>query len=130
MILSLRKGRSSVVLNSVLGRDRIGAETIEAEVIDETVVVRIRLRPIDGTETSDEDNLHNRPLLSVEIADGYVFKNLRRFWQHHAAEISGWRIEIISNGKRVPLPASAPDWASGSLRFDLTAKALRPSSSG
>jgi hypothetical protein len=119
LVLSLRKGPSSVVLNSALGSDRIGAETIEAEVIDETVVVRIRLRLIDGTEISDEDNLHSRPLRSVEIADGYVLKNLRKFWQHHAAEISGWRIEIVSNGEMVPIPVSAPHWASGLLRFDL-----------
>ncbi len=97
MVRSLRKGSSSVYLQYPDDGDSIGADTFEAEITKDVVILRFRLRPVDSNQAEDENNLHEFDLLSVMIDDEYIIDNLSKFLKYHPA--SSMKLEIVSKGK-------------------------------
>jgi hypothetical protein len=98
---SLQKGHSSsstyLQFSNVGGS--IGAERYEAEIVDGAVVLRFTLKPVDENQRLDEDELHTQPLVSVQIMDALVIRNLKQFCAARAKGIQGRKLEIISRGK-------------------------------
>jgi len=97
---SLRKGTSSVYLQYASNGDSIRAEQYEVEVASGAVVLRFTLRPVDRDQRDDENNLHTKRLLSVQVPDERVLEGLRRYCTVHSSEVTeGIRLEIISRRK-------------------------------
>ena len=115
MIRSLMKGHSSVYLQYTHNGDNIGAERYEAEIVNGMAVLRFTLRPIDGNQRDDEQNLHSEELLSIQIDDEYVIDNLSKFLKLHAKETTEMRLEILSLGKTLQFSVTPGVSAIGGL---------------
>lgn len=99
MVRHLRKGHSSVYLQFDNDGSSIGAEAFQVEVQNNVVIIRFTLRPVDGNQKSDEENLHSKELKSVQISDDYIIENLSEFLKEHSKNCSEMRLEIWSKGK-------------------------------
>lgn len=100
MILSLRKGRTSVYLQHEHTGHSIGAEKYESEVLDGKAILRFSLRPVDGNQRLDEEYLHTHELISVDVADATVIDGLRRHLKSRKQEITSWELQVLSCGKK------------------------------
>jgi hypothetical protein len=96
---SLRKGYESTYLQYANGGESMGAEKYEAEIVENAVVLRFTLRPVDSNQKSDEEHLHTQPLVSIQIMDELIIEKFDRFCAARAKGIPNRKLEIISRGK-------------------------------
>lgn len=99
MIRSLRKGQSSIYLQHEITGHTIGAERFESDVADGVAILRLRLRPVDGNQRSDEQYLATNPLLSISISDSTVVTGFINHVNSRRQDVSSWRLQIVSRGR-------------------------------
>ncbi len=99
MKFSLRKGLSRVYLQYATDGNSIGAEHFEVEVANGTVIVTFKLRPVDGNQRADEENLHRKEPVYAQILADVVVEALRKFRTKHS-EARGLVFEILSRKKK------------------------------
>ncbi|WP_137718728.1 hypothetical protein [Methylobacillus flagellatus] len=77
----------------------MGVENIQAGIDVGVLTLRLSIRPVDGNQKADEENLHTQNLQSVQIHDDFVINKLSELFDNHPKGISEIRLEILSKGK-------------------------------
>lgn len=104
MIRHLRKGQSSVYLQFDGDGSTIGAKAFQAELLDNTFIIRLKLHPVDDNQTMDERALHSEQLKSVQLFDEFVISGLVSFFNARSARCSEVCLQILSKGQTFSFP--------------------------
>lgn len=120
MINNLRKGYSSVYLQYPTVGETMGAEEFQAEVKDEILTFRFKIKPVDSNQRMDEEHIHEMELTSVTIDDDYIISKFIQFIEPKIILV--FHLEIVSSGKRLLFNvAEGPSRLNG-LTFNIESK--------
>ena len=96
----LWKGQSSVYLQyESCGGDTIGADQFEAALVGTTLVISLRLKPVDENQRIDERRLHSENLTEIHICNEHIINNLGQFLEQPRVAAQSMRARILSQGK-------------------------------
>lgn len=120
---SLKKGMTSVYFQHENTGHSIGAKSCESEVVNDLAILRLTLAPVDGNQKSDEDYLHEEPLVSVSLNDEAIIEGFLAHIKQSSIKIAGSKLEIMSKGKKLMFEVSPDIEKKGKLnKLDLTVK--------
>ena len=120
MISSLRKGSSSVYFQYESTGESMGAEEFEAEVKNNILIFRFKVKPVDSNQREDEEHLHEMELLSVTVDDDYIITRFIDFIKNKSIE--GFHVEVFSRGKRLVFSVSEGPSKLNGLTFNIENK--------
>lgn len=97
MSYNLRKGKSFVYLQYPTVGESMGAEAFQAEVTDDILVFRLKVKPVDSNQKMDEDHLHEMELLSITVDDDSIISKFMEFVK--SKSFSVFHLEVLSRGE-------------------------------
>ena len=112
---SLRKGKTSVYFQHEDTGHSIGAKLCESEVENDIAILRLTLAPVDGNQKSDENYLHEQPLVSVSLNDDMIIQRFVAHIKQSSIRVAAYKLEIISKGKKLMFEVSPNITKQGNL---------------
>ncbi|MFT7043657.1 MAG: hypothetical protein ACJAW7_002419 [Candidatus Azotimanducaceae bacterium] len=96
MIRNLRKGTTSFVFNHQHGSDLIAAVNTQVEIADRQAVLRATVKPVDGNQRFDADQIseNDARLLSIGIDDEFILKKLYSILDSNKERIDSCWLEL------------------------------------
>jgi len=123
LIRSLRKGNTTIELWHSLGSDTVGAINTEIELKESYAIFRTTLKPIDGNQKSDVDNVFIEnigALKEITFDDAQIRKATAKFLKAYKEKIGFIKLNIIYN-KGYEFNVSLNPIDKDGLSFEITA---------
>ena len=123
MIRSLRKGNTTIELWHSLGSDTVRAINTEIELKENYAIFRTTLKPIDGNQKSDVDNVFIEnigALKEITFDDAQIRKAMAKFLKAYKEQIGFIKLNIIYN-KGYEFNVSLNPRDEDGLSFEITA---------